>query len=73
MRCSPCIDVGDETLVLADETDVNDDTDEGEDTPWDIKKSRRVISSEVDLGSYEECYSDVDGDWMSISMTSRSC
>lgn len=66
---SPCIDTGDDGFILDDATDVNDDALTAVPTPWDFDKGPRVVdfdhdsaALEVDMGAYEECFADIDGD-----------
>lgn len=62
---SPCIDRGnpDETVIMADIFDVDqDDVKEGERTP-DLDFLPRVVGARVDMGPYENtCPEDLDGD-----------
>ncbi len=63
--CSPGIAEGDYTRILQDTTNVDDDTDTGEATPWDLSKLRRRLPydySEVDMGAFEACVGDFDDD-----------
>ncbi|GMU82247.1 MAG: hypothetical protein AMXMBFR47_21180 [Planctomycetota bacterium] len=66
---SPCIDAADDTLLLDDETNVDDNTGTTSPVPWDFKKGPRIVDFDddsgqlsTDMGVYEECFADVNGD-----------
>jgi predicted outer membrane repeat protein len=62
---SPCIDMGDTTLLPADTADLDVDGDVEEPLPLDLDGRRRVAGNAVDMGAYEyqvsisSCMSDI--------------
>jgi len=60
---SPAIDTGDEALLPADVTDVNDADGDTEPLPWDLATESRVRGCELDMGAYESkpCPIDLSG------------
>lgn len=68
--CSPAIDAGDQSLLLADIADVDDDEDVDETHPIDLEigVSARVKGPELDMGAFEHatvsitCIADINGD-----------
>lgn len=48
------VDAGNQTLLIADKADLDDDGDTGEATPVDAVGASRVIGLEVDRGAYEQ-------------------
>ncbi|MCA9295957.1 MAG: hypothetical protein KC983_05555, partial [Phycisphaerales bacterium] len=59
---SPCIDVGDQTLLPIDFADLDGDLMQGEKIPYDFNGSDRVVGFDVDLGAYELTGTDCVGD-----------
>jgi hypothetical protein len=59
---SPCLDVGDQTLLPIDFADLDGDMLQGEKIPFDINGSTRVVGFDVDLGAYELSGTDCVGD-----------
>lgn len=59
------MDVALNPFIEPDRTDVNDNFLTHEQMPWDYKKSPRILTGQigaiVDMGSYEDCPGDVDG------------
>ncbi len=69
--CSPSIDSGSSDFgrLAIDFTDIDDDFDGAESMPWDLEKFARVIDYRpndlyVDMGAFEACPGDVNGDGM---------
>jgi parallel beta-helix repeat protein/predicted outer membrane repeat protein len=71
---SPCIDAGNNTSVPADTVDLDDDGDTAEPLPFDLDGNARFAEDPdmtdtgygtrpiVDMGAYEACSGDLDGD-----------
>lgn len=59
---SPAKDAGNAALLPDDDADVNDDDIFNEPLPWELTKTPRVIGAEVDMGAYEGCPTDFNGD-----------
>jgi len=59
---SPAWDAGDESKRPEDWLDINDNNDFEELLPWDADRRRRWIGDEVDMGAFEGCPGDVNGD-----------
>ena len=53
---SPCIDVGDNSALPPDTTDLDNDGDTTEPIPLDLDSEPRIINSVVDMGAYEYVY-----------------
>ena len=50
---SPAIDAGDNSLLPADDKDLDNDGDTSEKLPIDLDKNTRVVNGTVDMGAYE--------------------
>ena len=50
---SPAIDAGDNSLLPADEFDLDDDSDTSELLPIDLAGDERIVGATVDMGAYE--------------------
>ncbi|MHC4099965.1 MAG: right-handed parallel beta-helix repeat-containing protein [Planctomycetota bacterium] len=59
---SPCIDAGSDQALPPDRADLDDDLDTDEPTPLDLELKGRVLEAAVDMGAYEYCRRDLDGD-----------
>lgn len=62
--CSNAIDAGNDSFLLADQGDLDGDTNTGEATPLDLADVDRVGQARVDIGAFERfgCASDLDLD-----------
>ena len=68
-EASPCLDAGNQALLLVDALDADEDFDLSEHTPLDLIGDDRVMSADVDMGAYEypgdvppSCDCDLNGD-----------
>jgi hypothetical protein len=59
---SPGVDAGSNTALLPDQADLDRDLDFEEPTPLDLDLKGRVLDTTVDMGVYELCRRDLDGD-----------
>ncbi len=50
---SPCINVGDNSALAADSSDLDGDGDTQEPVPFDIEGKSRVLDGTIDIGAYE--------------------
>ena len=59
---SPCLDAGDVTALTQDVADLDGDFQTDEPTPLDLLMARRVLNGAVDMGAFERCHYDLNGD-----------
>lgn len=62
IHCSPALDAGDESLRPDDLADVDDDLVTAEVLPVDVTKADRVQEEEIEMGAFEHCLGDLNGD-----------